>query len=274
VPEPDYEAIKARSRAMWSEGDYAPLARRLEPAAEALVAFAGVDGSTSVLDVAAGTGNVAYAAARAGARRVVASDLTPALMELGRAREGEEGTALEWVEADAEALPFDAGSFDRVLSCFGAMFAPRPELVAGELVRVTAPGGTAAMACWTPEGFQAHLWKALEPYAPPPVAELAPPMAWGDADVARSRLLGAGAAAVETEGAVVEWEFTGFDEAWDLLTNAGGGFSALLRSLPDDAARAAAREAISNLALERNTAADGSLRIPGDYLLVRAQAPA
>jgi ubiquinone/menaquinone biosynthesis C-methylase UbiE len=119
-----------------------------------------------VLDVAAGNGNLAVLAAREGAA-VVASDLTPAMLELGRMRTEGERLGVEWVEADAEALPFEDERFDCAASVFGAMFAPRPEVAARELVRVVRPGGTIGMANWTPAGFIGQWFQVATGYGPP-----------------------------------------------------------------------------------------------------------
>jgi SAM-dependent methyltransferase len=131
-----------------------------------------------VLDVAAGTGNASIPAAQQGAS-VTASDLTPELLEAGRSRAEAEGLALEWVEADAEHLPFDDESFDVVMSSIGAMFAPHHQEVASELVRVCRPGGTIGMLNWTPEGMIGALFKTMGPFAPPPPPGAQPPPLWG-----------------------------------------------------------------------------------------------
>jgi SAM-dependent methyltransferase len=131
-----------------------------------------------VLDVAAGTGNASLPAAQAGAD-VTASDLTPELLEAGRRRAEAEGLALEWVEADAEHLPFEAESFDVVMSSIGAMFAPHHQDVADELVRVCRPGGTIGLLSWTPEGMIGALFRTMGPFAPPPPPGAQPPPLWG-----------------------------------------------------------------------------------------------
>jgi SAM-dependent methyltransferase len=148
----DVQPIKDIQKRMWSLGDYRELARQFEPTAAALVEACGVGPGMEVLEVAAGTGNLAVAAARRGAR-VVASDLTPRMVELGQQRSAAEGLAIEWLEADAEDLPFDAGRFDVAASTFGAMFAPRPQVAATELFRVVRSGGTVGLANWTPQGY-------------------------------------------------------------------------------------------------------------------------
>ena len=151
---------------MWGLGDYAELSEALRPAAEALADACAVSAGQEVLDVAAGDGNFAIACAREGAS-VVASDLSPGMVERGRARSEAEGYDIEWVEADVEALPFEDGRFDCVGSVFGAMIAPRPRVVAEELFRVVRPGGTVGMTAWTPEGFSAELFRLGRSYAPP-----------------------------------------------------------------------------------------------------------
>jgi len=181
-------ALKARHRAMWALGDYPRLARDLlTPLGPILVQAAQVKPGDRVLDVAAGAGNVALAAARAGAY-VVASDLTPELIEAGRERGHQEGLELEWDTADAEALPYEDGQFDAVLSCVGVMFAPHHQAAADELIRVCRPGGTIALIAWTPTGFIGQLFARMRPYAPPPPPGAQPPPLWGDPDHVRALL--------------------------------------------------------------------------------------
>ncbi|MEX0993201.1 MAG: class I SAM-dependent methyltransferase [Solirubrobacterales bacterium] len=150
----------------------------LLPLGPRLVEGCGVASGMRVLDVAAGTGNASIPAARAGAD-VTASDLTPELFEAGRRRAEAEGVALEWVEADAEHLPFEDESFDVVMSSIGAMFAPHHQDVANELVRVCRPGGTIGLLSWTPEGMIGALFRTMGPFAPPPPPGAQPPPLWG-----------------------------------------------------------------------------------------------
>ncbi len=178
IPSADTE-LKARHRKMWASGDYPSMVETfLLPLGPRLVEACQIGPGMRVLDVAAGTGNASIAAAQAGAD-VTASDLTPELLEAGKARAQDAGVELEWVEADAEQLPFEDGSFDVVMSSIGAMFAPRHQQVADELVRVCRPGGTIAMLCWTPEGMLGELFRTIKPFAPPPPPGAQPPPLWG-----------------------------------------------------------------------------------------------
>jgi SAM-dependent methyltransferase len=177
--------LKARHRKMWASGDYPDMVETfLLPLGPTLVAACGMDKGMRVLDVAAGTGNASLPAAETGAA-VTASDLTPELLDAGRKRAEAAGLQLDWVEADAENLPFEDETFDVVMSCIGAMFAPHHERVADELVRVCRPGGTIAMLNWTPEGMIGALFKTMGPFAPPPPPGATPPPRWGSEDHVR-----------------------------------------------------------------------------------------
>jgi 2-polyprenyl-6-hydroxyphenyl methylase/3-demethylubiquinone-9 3-methyltransferase len=171
--------LKAAHRAMWALGDYHRFATatvwELGPV---LVKACGISAGHRVLDVAAGTGNTAIRAAKTGAQ-IVASDLTPENFEAGRREARAQGVELEWVEADAEALPFDDEEFDVVTSSFGAMFAPNHQAVADQLLRVCRPGGTIGMINFTPEGLGADFFGLFAPYAPPPPPGALPPVMWG-----------------------------------------------------------------------------------------------
>lgn len=172
--------LKAKHRALWAAGDYPAVASELiAELGPELVRACGVRAGDHVLDVAAGSGNAAIPAAAAGGI-VTASDLTPELFDAGRRIAAERGVELEWVEADAEALPFADNSFDVVMSCVGAMFAPHHQATADELVRVVRPGGIIGMINWTPEGFIGNLFATMKPYAPPLPPGASPAPLWGD----------------------------------------------------------------------------------------------
>ena len=172
-------ALKAKHRAMWAMGDYHAVATEIiQSLGPILVEASSVGPGDRVLDVGAGSGNAAIPAALAGAN-VIASDLTPDLLETGRQDAAKVGAKLEWRQADAEALPFGDAEFDTVLSCVGVMFAPHHQASADELVRVTRPGGTIGLLNWTPEGFIGQMFATMKPYAPPPPPGAQPPPLWG-----------------------------------------------------------------------------------------------
>src|SRR3954447_16890291 len=180
--------LKARHRAMWASGDYPSMVETfLLPLGPRLVEACRIAPGMRVLDVGAGTGNASIPAAQRGAN-VTASDLTPELLETGRRRAEGAGVELEWVEADAERLPFEDASFDAVISSIGAMFAPIHERVADELVRVCRPGGTIGLLSWTPEGMIGALFRTMGPFAPPPPPGAQPPPLWGGEEHVRDLL--------------------------------------------------------------------------------------
>ena len=182
--DPERQA-KAATRQAWALGDYHRFAKAtVWQVGPILIDACGVGPGQRVLDVAAGTGNTAIRAAQAGAE-VVASDLTPENFEAGRDEAGAQGVELEWVEADAEALPFPDGDFDVVTSSFGAIFAPHHQTVADEMLRVCRPGGTIGILAFTPEGLISDFFGALVPYMPPPPPGALPPPLWGSEEHVR-----------------------------------------------------------------------------------------
>jgi SAM-dependent methyltransferase len=181
-------ALKAKHAAMWASGNYPAVAGEVVGAlGGTLVETLDVQRGQRVLDVAAGTGTSAIPAARRGAQ-VTATDLTPELLQVGRAAAAADGLDLTWQTADAEALPFGDASFDVVMSCIGVMFAPHHQRAADELVRVCRPGGSLGLLSWTPEGFIGQLFAAMKPYAPPPPPGASPAPLWGRADHVRDLL--------------------------------------------------------------------------------------
>jgi ubiquinone/menaquinone biosynthesis C-methylase UbiE len=170
---------KSAIRAAWALGNYHKFAKAtVWDGGKELVRACGITAGQRVLDVAAGTGNTAIRAAETGAD-VVASDLTPQNFEAGRREAEAHGVELEWVEADAEDLPFPDAEFDVVTSSFGALFAPNHQAVADEILRVCRPGGTIGMLNFTPEGLITDFFHALAPYMPPPPPDALPPALWG-----------------------------------------------------------------------------------------------
>ena len=180
--------LTARHRAMWASGDYPTMVETfLLPLGPRLVDACGIGPGMRVLDVAAGTGNASLPAARRGAR-VTASDLTGEWLEAGRRRAEAEGLELEWVEADAEQLPFEDESFDVVMSSIGVMFARHHQQAADELARVCRPGGTIGLLSWTPEGMLGALFRMMASFAPPPPPGAQPPPLWGSQEHLRALL--------------------------------------------------------------------------------------
>jgi ubiquinone/menaquinone biosynthesis C-methylase UbiE len=179
------EELKARLKSTWMAGDFGRVAKMAEGEAEAFIARRNIQPGTGVLDVACGTGNLAIPAARKGAI-VTGVDIATNLVEQARARARSEGFDVRFDEGDAEALPYEDCSFDLVVSMWGAMFAPRPEIVTNELIRVCRSGGQIAMANWTPRGFIGQMFKLIAKHVPPPSGMISP-IWWGDEDVVRER---------------------------------------------------------------------------------------
>ena len=176
VPSP-FAAIKARQQAMWASGDFSVVGTTLQIVGEQLCEAVDLRATDRVLDVAAGNGNATLAAARHFAD-VTSTDYVPDLLRRGRRRAEAEGLNVQFETADAEALPFEDGTFDVVLSTFGVMFAPDHEAAARELARVCRPGGRIGLASWTPEGFIGQLFRVTARHVPPP-AGVRPPVLWG-----------------------------------------------------------------------------------------------
>src|SRR6185369_11554241 len=164
---PELETLKSRLKATWSAGDFGQIAKATAAGAAEFIERLHLQPGAKVLDVACGSGNLALPAARAGAI-VTGVDIAPNLIKQARENAEREGLKIQFDEGDAEALPYDDASFDAVVTMFGAMFAPRPELVASELKRVCRPGGFIAMANWTPNGFIGQMFKITSSLVPPP----------------------------------------------------------------------------------------------------------
>src|SRR5215216_140308 len=182
---PEMEALKTRLKATWMSGDYGHFATYLEPGALEFLSRIKIEPGARVLDVACGAGQTAIPMSRAGAK-VTGIDIATNLIEQARARAQAEHLDARFDEGDAEMLPYSDGSFDIVVSLIGAMFAPRPELVAAELKRVCRPGGKIIMGNWTPTGFVGQMFKTQGKHVPPP-AVMAPPVKWGDEEIVRER---------------------------------------------------------------------------------------
>lgn len=268
----DVGAFKQTQRKIWSSGDYPDIARLIESAAEHLVRAADVQAGQDVLDVATGSGNVALVAAQRGAN-VTGLDLTPELFTAARRRAAEAGVECEWVEGDAEELPYEDDSFDRVFSAFGTMFAPRHERAAAELVRVTRPGGTIAVAAWTPEGINGQMFKTVASHMPPPPPELKPPSMWGDAQHMRS-LFEPHGVGLEFERGSVDFEDESV-EKWLAYGEEKLGPMVMARAALEPQGKwDALRADLEALYHRENKNSDGSFRVQPEYLVTIAHVPA
>ena len=183
---PSLGQLKQNLRAMWMAGDFGVVAKMIADDGARFVQGLSIPAGSRVLDVACGTGNLAIPLARAGCK-VTGVDIAPNLLEQARARATAEGLDIAFDEGDAEQLPYADGSFDAVVTMFGAMFAPRPELVAAELARVLKTGGSLAMANWNPESFTGEMFRMGSKHVPPPPG-MPPPVLWGDETTVRERL--------------------------------------------------------------------------------------
>lgn len=263
------DEIKTRHRAMWASGDYAAVAAQVIPAlGPVLTEACKIGPGQRVLDVAAGSGNAAIPAALAGAS-VVASDLTPELLETGRETADAAGVKLDWQQADAEALPFGDGEFDAAISCVGIMFAPFHQASADELLRVVRPGGVIGLINWTPQGFIGQMFATMKPYVAPPPPGAQPPPLWGDPDHV-SALFGDGVTGVTAERRTVRIDrFATAEEFRDFFKQRYGPTIAAYKNIGDDQERAANLDReLADLA-RRHDQGDGVM--DWEYLLFTAQ---
>lgn len=263
-------ALKAKHRATWALGNYAAVATEvIAELGPLLVEASGVAAGDRVLDVAAGSGNVALPAARTGAQ-VTASDLTPELLDVGRQHAAEQGLQLRWEVADAEALPHADGEFDAVLSCVGVMFAPHHQRAADELVRVCRPSGRIGLISWTPAGFIGQMFAAMKPYAPPPPPGVQPPPLWGDEDHVRG-LLGDRVERLHAEKRTVRvTRFATPEEFRDYFKTNYGPTIATYRAIAEDPDRVSALDRDLTELARRFDQGEDSLVLEWEYLLVTA----
>lgn len=264
---PDFAQLKSGMKATWMAGDFGQIANFISGEAADFVARIDLKAGNRVLDVACGTGNSAIPAAKAGAK-VTGVDIATNLLEQARKRAASEHLEIRFEEGDAEQLPYADQSFDVVLSMFGAMFAPRPERVAAELLRVSKPGGLVAMANWTPHGFIAKMTEATAQLVPPPPG-VPPPALWGDPATVRQRF-GQGAKQVTCTPRKVRLAYP-FPpkETVDFFRRYFGPTQMAFSKL-DAAGKAALAAQLESLWREHNIATDGTTAAEGEYLEVRA----
>jgi 2-polyprenyl-3-methyl-5-hydroxy-6-metoxy-1,4-benzoquinol methylase len=263
VMTPEMESLKARLKATWMAGDYGYFAKYLEPGALEFLARLPIQTGTRMLDVACGAGQIAIPAAHAGAQ-VTGVDIATNLIEQARGRAQTEGVDVRFDEGDAEMLSYEDASFDLVVSLLGAMFAPRPERVAAELVRVCRPGGRTVMANWTPEGFVGQMFKTIGKHVlPPPL--MPSPLLWGDEATVRERLRdGVAELHLTKRRYPLYYPFPPSEVVEHFRTYYGPtnrAFTAL-----DAAGQEALRRDLEQLWTEHNRATDGTTRFESEYL--------
>jgi SAM-dependent methyltransferase len=262
---PDFSALKTKMREAWMAGDFGVIARYAEVAEEEFVERLRLTPGTRVLDVACGTGNTAIPAAQRGAI-VTGVDIAPNLIEQARIRARRALVAADFREGDAEQLPFADSSFDVVVSVFGAMFAPRPERVVSELLRVCRPGGKIAMGNWTPTGFVGKMFALSAKHVPPPPGIPAPSM-WGDEAVIRERF-GSGAKQITCNRVICDFTYPFSPADVVQLFRDYFGPTRVTFSKLDANGQAALASEMEALWVANNQAKDGTTSVPAEYLEV------
>jgi SAM-dependent methyltransferase len=262
----EMETLKTRLKATWMSGDFDKIARIIEPGAEEFVARLSPAPGERVLDVACGSGNLSLPAARAGAR-VTGLDIAPNLIETARGRARAEGLEIAFDEGDAEESPYPDASFDLVMTMFGAMFAPRPERAAAELLRVCRQGGRVAMANWTPEGFIGRMFKTTAAHVAPPA--IPSPLLWGDEGIVRGRL-GGGVSDLRLARRTTSFRLPmPPEQTVDYFRDWYGPTLRAFAAL-DEGGQSALRRDLTRLWSEHNRATDGTTNVEAEYLEVVA----
>ena len=267
---PGMDELKERLRSTWIAGDYGQLPKKNKAQSqwtEDLISRLAIGPGTKLLDVACGTGNLCIFAARMGAT-ATGIDIAPNLLEQARAKAESEGLEIRFDEGDAEQLPYVDASFDMVVSVFGAMFAPRPERVAAEMIRVCRPGGQIAMANWTPEGFTGEVFRTAARYVPPPEG-MPSPLMWGDEDTVQERF-GEHVSDLQLTRRMFPIEFP-FDETEtvEFFRTYFGPVKLTFEAL-DPEKQAGLREDLERLWKDNNRATDRTTNVEAEYLEVIA----
>lgn len=263
------EAVKARQQATWSDGDYAVIGTTLQIVGESLCEAVDVRSGERVLDVAAGNGNAALAAARRWCE-VTASDYVPALLERARERAVADRLPIEFRTADAEKLPFPDASYDVVLSTFGVMFTPDQQRAASEMARVCRPGGKIGLANWTPESFIGQLFKAIGKHIPPPPG-LRPPALWGT-EVRLAELFGESAASIDLQRRNFVFRYRSPAHWLEVFRTYYGPTKRAFEALDARGGKELEQDILALLA-RGNRSGDGTLVLPSEYaevVIVRA----
>ncbi len=262
----ELEALKSRLKATLMAGDFDKIAQVIEAGAVAFIERLALAPGTRVLDVACGSGNLSLPSARVGAV-VTGLDIAPNLIETARQRALAEGLKIEFDEGDAEQLPYGDASFDTVVTMFGAMFAPRPETTAAELLRVCRPSGRIAMANWTPSGFIGQMFKTTAAHVPPP--NIPSPLLWGDEAIVRERLR-SGIADLQINRRMISFRLPMTPEQTVEYFRAWYGPTLRAFAALDEDGQAALRRDLTRLWSEHNRATDGTTHVEAEYLEVVA----
>jgi ubiquinone/menaquinone biosynthesis C-methylase UbiE len=261
------EPLKERLKAIWMAGNYAMVAKHIELCAEEFISRLTLSPGDRVLDVACGNGNLAIAARRRGAI-VTGVDIAANLLEQGRERAKAEGLEIQFDEGDAEQLPYGDGAFDVVVTMFGAMFAPRPKVVAAELLRVCRSGGRIAMANWTPQGFAGQMFKVNAKHVPPP-PNVPSPVKWGEEETV-SELLKDGVANLQMTRRMCQFKYPFAPaEVVEFFRTYFGPTQAAFAALDADG-QAALRSDLEQLWSKYNQATDDTTQVESEYLEVIA----
>ena len=264
---PEMETLKTKLKATWVSGDFGKIAESFTGGAAEFVEQLNLKPGVRVLDVACGSGNQSIPAARAGAQ-VTGVDIAPNLIEQARKRAAEEDLKIQFDEGDAENLPYADAAFDVVMTMFGAMFAPRPERVSAELLRVCRPGGVIAMGNWTPAGFIGQMFKLVGKHVAPP-QNMPSPLLWGDEATVRERL-GKGVSEINFEPRMISFTFPfGVAETIEFWREFYGPTHKAFAAL-DEKGQAVLRADLEKLWTENNLSGDGTTRVTSEYLRVTA----
>lgn len=266
----DVAAFKEGQKTVWSLGEFADIAAMIRPASETILDKAGVVSGDTLLDVACGTGNLAIPAAERGAV-VTGIDITPKLVQIARAEAAGKGLDINIEEGDAEALDAADGSFDKVISVFGMIFAPQHELAASEMVRVARPGGTVAITSWALDGMNGEMFKVIGKHMPPPPEGMKTPAMWGEESYIE-----------ETFDDSIDWSFSrevvsfeadDAEEWFEFMQEKLGPLVLARRALEPEGRYEALRQDLIAHYQNFNSADDGSFRGDAEYILAVGTLP-
>ena len=264
---PQFTQLKSALKSTWMAGDFGEIAKHTAKEGEEFISRLGISPAARVLDVACGTGNTAIPAARLGAD-VIGVDIAPNLLEQAAQRTASEQLRAHFQEGDAEQLPFGDAEFDYVVTMYGAMFAPRPDRVASELLRVCKPGGTIAMANWTPEGFVGKTFRAMSEHVPPPPG-IPAPILWGREDVVHERL-GRGTSSIRTERRPARFDYPFPPEEVVNFFRQYFGPTQVAFSKLDSEGQKKLTAVLTSLWREHNQSPNGRTLVEAEYLEVHA----